>query len=205
MSTISPVFSSEPVLANHVPALETGFTPWDDTSDLFSFFNSSVYPVEVNPGLEKTNSSQIQNQSFHNSGVRDKPLNRTGSNRVSSDKAEWRKKRKLSNRKSAQRSRIKKQKHLEDVRRELSQLKIQNRELINRLRYVLYHCQRATIESDGLRLEHDVLREMLLNIRQALVMRQIQQQSSTCATWSCINSTVVTIQQNPSMIRDHVI
>lgn len=194
MSTFSPVFSSEPVFANHVPALETGFTPWD-ASDLFSFFNSPVSPMEMNPGLEKTNPSQIQNQSYSNPGLKDKPLDCTGSNDVD----ERRKKRKLSNRKSAQRSRIKKQKHLEDVRIELNKLKIENRELENRLRHVLYHCQREQMENDSLRLEHRVLHEKLLNLRQALVMRQIQQ-SSTCATWSCINSTVVTVLQNPSII-----
>ncbi|CAL9245037.1 unnamed protein product [Arabidopsis halleri] len=193
MSTFSPVF------ANHVPALETGFTPWD-ASDLFSIFNPPVLPMEVIPGLEKTNPSQIQNQSYSNPGLKDKPLDRTGSNVVD----ERRKKRKLSNRKSAQRSRIKKQKHLEDVRIELNKLEIENGELENRLRYVVYHCQREKMENDSLRLEHRVLHEKLLNLRQALVMRQIQQ-SSTCASWSCINSTVVTVQHNPSMIRNHVI
>lgn len=202
MSTISPVFLSEPLLPNHVPALETGFTPWD-ASDLFSIFNSPVSPMEVNPGLEKTNPSQIQNQSYSTPGLKDKPLNRTGSNGVSSDKDERQKKRKLSNRKSAQRSRARKQKHLEEMRSKLNQLKIENLELENRVRYVLYHCQREKMENDRLRLEHRILHEKLLNLRQALVMRQIQQ-SSTCATWSCVNSTVVTVQQNPSMIIDHV-
>ncbi|EOA14598.1 hypothetical protein CARUB_v10027849mg [Capsella rubella] len=195
---------SEPVLSNHVPALETGFTPWDDASDLFSIFNSPVRPMEVNPGLDKINPTQIQNQRYSSPGFKDKPLKHTGSSGVSSDKDDRRKKRKLSNRKSAQRSRIKKQKHLEDVRSKLNQLKFENRELKNRLRYVLYHCERAKMESDGLRLEHRALHEKLLSLRQALVMRQIQQ-NSTCATWSSVNTTVVTVQRNPSMMRDHVI
>lgn len=204
MSSISPVCSSEPIFTNHVPALETGFTPWD-ASDLFSIFDSPVSPMEVNPGLEKiTNSSQIQNQSYPTPCLEDKPLNRTGSNGAFSDKDERRKKRKLSNRESARRSRMKKQKHLEDIRSQLNQLKTENRVLVNRLRYVLDQCQRAKVENDRLRLEHRILHENLFNLRQALMLRQIQQ-SSTCATWSCINSTVVTVRQNPSMIENHVI
>ncbi|XP_010463712.1 PREDICTED: basic leucine zipper 43-like [Camelina sativa] len=205
MSTISPVLSSEPILSNQLPAWETGFTSWGEESDLFSIFNSPVSPMEINPGLDKTNPSQIQNQRYSSPGLKDKqPLHHTSSNGVSSDKDERRKKRKLSNRKSAQRSRIKKQKHLEDVRSKLNQLKFENRELDNRRRYVLYHCERIKMENDRLRLEHHALHEKLLNLRQALVMRQIQQ-NSTCATWSCVNSTIVTVNRNPSMMRDHVI
>ncbi|XP_010484440.1 PREDICTED: basic leucine zipper 43-like [Camelina sativa] len=205
MSTISPVLSSEPVLSNQVPAWETGFTPWDE-SDIFSIFSSPVSPMEVNPGLDKTNPSPIQNQRYSSPGLKDQqPLkNPTGSNVVSSVKDERRKKRKLSNRKSAQRSRIKKQKHLEDVRSKLNQLKFKNRELHNRRLYVLYHCERVKMENDRLRLEHHALHEKLLNLRQALAMRQIQQ-NSACATWSCVNSTVVTVNRNHSMMRDHVI
>ncbi|VVB18172.1 unnamed protein product [Arabis nemorensis] len=204
MSSISPVFPSEPVLANHVPALESGFTPWDDASDLFSIFDSPVSPAEINPGLEKKNPCQIQNQSYFNPRLKDIPLNRTGSNDAFSENDERRKKRKLSNRESARRSREKKQKHLEDMSSQLNQLKIENQALVNQFRYVLDQCQRAKMENARLRLEHHILHEKLLNLRQALVLRQIQQ-SSTCATWSCINSTVVTVQQNPSMITNHVI
>ncbi|KAG2327173.1 hypothetical protein Bca52824_009901 [Brassica carinata] len=175
MSSTFPVFSSELVLPNYVPALESGFPLWDDAPDLFSIFGSLVCPVEVNPGLEKTNL----------------------------DKDERRKKRKRSNRESARRSRIKKQKHLEDVRSQLNQLNTDNRDLVNRLRYVMHHCQHAKMENDRLRLEHQTLHDKLLNLRQALVLRQ-SQQSSTCVTWSCVDSTVVTVHQNPSMITEHV-
>ncbi|CAH8364067.1 unnamed protein product [Eruca vesicaria subsp. sativa] len=201
MSSIFPVFSSEP---GSCSVLETGFTPWDDASDLFSMFDSPVCPVEVNPGLEKTNSFPIQTKNNSNPGLEDKPFNQTGLNVFLPDKDERRKKRKRSNRESARRSRIKKQKHIEEVKSHLNQLTTKNRELVNRLRYVMHYCQRAKMENDRLRLEQQILHDKLLNFRQALVLRQVQQ-SSTCATCSCVDSTVVTVHQNPSMIRDHLI
>ncbi|KAL0721562.1 hypothetical protein Bca4012_036161 [Brassica carinata] len=203
MSSTFPVFSSELVLPNYVPALESGFPLWDDAPDLFSIFGSLVCPVEVNPGLEKTNLGQAQNKNYPNPGLQDKPFNQSGLNVFLPDKDERRKKRKRSNRESARRSRIKKQKHLEDVRSQLNQLNTDNRDLVNRLRYVMHHCQHAKMENDRLRLEHQTLHDKLLNLRQALVLRQ-SQQSSTCVTWSCVDSTVVTVHQNPSMITEHV-
>lgn len=189
MSSNFTVFSSEPGTCS---ALESGLTPWNHASDIFSMFDSPVCPVEVNPGLEKTNSCPIQTRNDPNPGLEDTHL---------PDKDERRKKRKKSNRESARRSRIKKQKHLEEVRSQLNQLNTENRDLVNRLRYFMHHCQHAKMESDRLRLEHKVLLDKLLNLRQALVLRQVQQ-SSTCA---CVESTVVTVyHQNPSMIWDHV-
>ncbi|ESQ31264.1 hypothetical protein EUTSA_v10005352mg, partial [Eutrema salsugineum] len=175
MSSLSPVFSSEPALAS-------GFTTWD-ASDLFTILDdTSLCPVEVNPGPGNTNSCQIQNQCYPNPGFKDKPFNQTGLNVVLPDKDDRREKRKKSNRESARRSRMKQQKHLEDVRSQFHQLKRDNRELENQLRYAMHHCQHAKIEKDRLRLEHHILQEKLLNLRQVLVLRQIQQ-SSTCASW----------------------
>ncbi|KAL0692099.1 hypothetical protein Bca4012_059279 [Brassica carinata] len=203
MSSILPGFLSQPIVPNHVQTLETRFTPWDDhASDLFSIFDSPVCPVEVNPAVEKPNSCQTLNNPCPD--MEDKPFNLTGLNVIFPKKDERQKKRKKSNRESARRSRMKKQKYLDDLRSQLNQLNTENRQLGNQLRYVMHHCQHANMENDRLRLEHQILHEKLLNLRQALVLRQIQQ-SSTCATWSCVNSTVVTVHQNPSMLRDHVI
>ncbi|KAF8059542.1 hypothetical protein N665_1229s0006 [Sinapis alba] len=199
MSSIFPVFSSEP---GNCSALESGLTPWDDSPDLSSIFDSLVCPMEVNPGLEKTNPCQSQNKNNLNPGLEDKPFNQTGLiNVFLPDKDERRKKRKRSNRESARRSRLRKQKHVEEVRSQLNKLNIENRDLVNRLRYVMHHCQHAKMESDCLRLEHKLLHDKLLNLRQALVLRQVQQSS----TRACVDSTVVTVRQNPSMIKDHVI
>ncbi|KAJ4887586.1 basic leucine-zipper 5 [Raphanus sativus] len=205
MSSILPGFLSQPEVANHVLTLETRFIPWDDgASDLLSIFDSPVCPVEVNPAVEKKNSCQILNKSHSCPDMEDKPSNLTGLNVCFPKRDEWQKKRKKSNRESARRSRMKKQRYLDDLRSQLNQLNTENREIGNQLRYVMHYCQHANMENDRLRLEHKILHEKLLNLRQALVLRQIQQ-SSTCATWSCVNSTVVTVHQNTSMLRDHVI
>ncbi|CAA7055955.1 unnamed protein product [Microthlaspi erraticum] len=192
MSTISPVFSSKPGLLTPVPAFGTGFTPWD-ISNLFSVFDS---PMDQIPG------------SVHEY-VTSGSINRTGSDAdpiPTANTDERSKKRKLSNRESAKRSRVKKQKHLEEMSIQLNQLNIENRELVNQLGYALYHCQRTKMENDRLRLEHRILEEKLMNIRQILMFLQIEQ-SSNCAMWSYSydNSTVVTVQQDPSSITNHVI
>ncbi|CAN8278473.1 unnamed protein product [Cochlearia groenlandica] len=154
MSTISPVYSYEPGLVSSVSAFETGFTPWD-ISSLSSLFNySSITPIPNYP----------------NPGSVDNYSNQTGSNISPADNTDdhRRKKRKLSNRESAKRSRMKKQKHLEDMNFQLNRLKIENRELVNQLRYVLNHCQLAKKENDRLRVEHRVLLDKLFNIRQVI-------------------------------------
>ncbi|XP_010503643.1 PREDICTED: bZIP transcription factor 11-like [Camelina sativa] len=181
MSTISPVFSAEPSLATFVPAFETGFTPWD-ISHLFSVFDSSLDPIQ-SPAHDFAS------------------VNRTSSDVAPTEENthERKKKRKLSNRESAKRSREKKQKHLEEMSIQLNQLKTQNHELTNQLRYVSYHCQRTNTENERLRLENRILQDKLLNIRQVLMFRQIER-SLNCSTWPCDNSTVVTVQQDPSMI-----
>ncbi|KAG2311592.1 hypothetical protein Bca4012_026053 [Brassica carinata] len=189
MSTISPVFSCEPGLTTPVPAFETGFTSWD-IPHLYLFLDSSSTNIIPDSAHEYLNPGSV---------------NRTGSNVDPTDCTdERRKKRKLSNRESAKRSRVKKQKHLEEMSIQLNQLKIQNRELETQLRYVYYHCQRTKMENDRLRLEHHMLHDTLLNIRQVLMFRQIER-SLECATWPYDNSTVVTVQQEPSAVTNHVI
>ncbi|KAF2543111.1 hypothetical protein F2Q70_00036065 [Brassica cretica] len=189
MSTISPVFSCEPGLTAPVQASEGGFTSWD-ISHLFSFLDSSSTNIIPDSASEY---------------LRPGSVNRTGSNVDLTDCTdERRKKRKSLNRESAKRSRVKKQKHLDEISVQLNQLKIQNRKLKNQLRYIYYHCQRTKMENDRLRLEHRMLHDTLLNVRQVLMLCQIES-SSECATWSYDNSTVVTVQQDPSVITNHVI
>ncbi|KAF8098489.1 hypothetical protein N665_0266s0057 [Sinapis alba] len=168
MSTISPVISCEPGLTTHVPAFETGFTPWD-ISHLFSVFDSSMNLIP-----HSTQEYLIPDSSVNRSGPDVVPIDNHTDER--------RKKRKLSNRESAKRSRVKKQKHLEDMNIQLNQLKTENRELENQIRYVLHHSQRTETENNRLRLEQRMLHSTLLNIRQVLMLHQIDR-SSDCVTW----------------------
>ncbi|KAF8104910.1 hypothetical protein N665_0166s0089 [Sinapis alba] len=167
MSTISPVISCEPGLTTHVPSFETGFTPWD-ISHLFSVFDSSMNLIPHSAQEYLSPDS----------------VNRSGPDVVPMDSYtdERRKKRKLSNRESAKRSRVKKQKHLEDMNIQLNQLKTENGELENQIRYVLHHFQRTETENNRLRLEQRMLHSTLLNIRQVLMLHQIDR-SSDCVTW----------------------
>ncbi|KAH0911736.1 hypothetical protein HID58_035057 [Brassica napus] len=131
-------------------------------------------------------------------------VNRSGPDVVATDSYtdERRKKRKLSNRESAKRSRVKKQKHLEEMNIQLNQLKIENRELENQIRYVIQHFQRTETENNRLRLEQRLLHSTLLNIRQVWMLHQIDR-SSDYVTWPYDENTRVTVQHDPSA-RIHV-
>ncbi|CAF2046374.1 basic leucine zipper 4 [Brassica rapa] len=189
MSTIHPVLSCEPGQTTHVPAFETGFTPWDN-SHLFSVFDSSMNKIT---------------HSVHEYLSPDS-VNRSGPDVVATDSYtdERRKKRKLSNRESAKRSRVKKQKHLEEMNIQLNQLKIENRELENQIRYVIQHFQRTETENNRLRLEQRLLHSTLLNIRQVWMLHQIDR-SSDYVTWPYDENTRVTVQHDPSVITNHII
>ncbi|KAJ4714684.1 basic leucine zipper 43-like [Melia azedarach] len=183
LSAFSAMFSSETMIGNHFPAFENGFTPWD-CQDPFSTPNQSPNPVVSSSGSDEPNQNQTNSTS-----VSDDP------NPTVSIIDERKLRRMISNRESARRSRMRKQKHLENLRNQVNRLRVENRELTNRLRFVLYHCERVRTENDRLRSEHSMLRQRLSEIRQILVYRQLQQVTSA---WPC-NSTVPS-EQIPSLI-----
>ena len=80
---------------------------------------------------------------------------------------------------------MRKQKHLENLRNQVNRLRVENRELTNRLRFVLYHFQRVRTENDRLRSEHAMLRQKLYDTR---LLRQLQQFSTPATT----NTTTTT-------------
>ncbi|KAF5749688.1 hypothetical protein HS088_TW03G00013 [Tripterygium wilfordii] len=175
LSTIPAMFSSETMIGNPFPSFENGFTPWD-CSDFFSSVDQlSPKPVGSSSGSEEPN----------------RTVNSDDSNREDlSLKIDERKRRRMiSNRESARRSRMRKQKHLENLRNQVNRLKMENRELTNRLRFVLHHVQRIRMDNDRLITEHSILRQKLSNIHQMLALRQLQQQFTL--TWPC-NSTNIT-------------
>ena len=165
------------------PAFESGFTPWD-CSELYST-TQSLGPAISGSGSDEPN--QNQNQTNLNSGL-DEP------NQPVSIIDERKKRRMISNRESARRSRVRKQKHLENLRNQVSRLRIENRELTNRLRFVLYHCHRVRTDNARLQSEYSMLRQKLSDIRQILLFNQLQQFSSA---WPCNNVTVMSEQTLP--------
>ncbi|KAH7566723.1 hypothetical protein ACOSP7_023347 [Xanthoceras sorbifolium] len=164
-STIPALFlSSETLLGDLFSDIENGFTPWDG-ADLYSAIQSPK-PVGSSSGSDETN------------------VNRTNSNSGSDDQNlpvsvidERKRRRMISNRESARRSRMRKQKHLENLRNQVNRLKLENRELTNRLQIVMHHCQRVWTDNDRLQSEHIMLRKKLSEIRRILVFRQLQQYS----------------------------
>ncbi|GER31005.1 basic-leucine zipper transcription factor family protein [Striga asiatica] len=84
----------------------------------------------------------------------------------------------ISNRDSARRSRMRKQKHLEDLRDQVNRNKVVNRELMNRLRLVVHQTQMFCAENEFLRSEAAVLRQRLWDVRQVLLTRQLLNQPS---------------------------
>ncbi|KAH6796793.1 hypothetical protein C2S52_021347 [Perilla frutescens var. hirtella] len=107
----------------------------------------------------------------------------------------------ISNRESARRSRMRKQKHLENLRNQLNRLRIDNRELLNRVTAAVQTEQLIRWENERLRSEAVVLRQRLWNVRQVLVVRQLQQHLNPSA-WPCNNVTSINgqSQQNCSLI-----
>ncbi|XVF61397.1 hypothetical protein PTKIN_Ptkin08bG0126200 [Pterospermum kingtungense] len=185
LPTVPTIFSSSSMLNNDpFPAFESGFTPWDDCSELFSNTPS------IGPATSGSGSDELpQNQTNSNSYL-DEP------NKPVSIIDERKRKRMISNRESARRSRMRKQKHLENLRSQVNRLKIENRELTNRLRLVLSHCHGVRTDNDRLQAEHSMLRQKLWDIRQILLFKQLQQFSSA---WPCNNVTLMS-EQTPPLI-----
>ncbi|CAN8328391.1 unnamed protein product [Cochlearia groenlandica] len=85
-------------------------------------------------------------------------------------------KRMESNRESARRSRMRKQTHIDNLRNQVNRLDLENRELQNRLRLVIYQFQRMSTDNNRLMTEQEILRLKLSEMRRILIIRQLQQQ-----------------------------
>ncbi|KAJ4844199.1 hypothetical protein Tsubulata_000877 [Turnera subulata] len=188
LSAISP---SNPLAVTRSPfhSFENGFTPWDCCFETSPDDDQSPKPA----GSGSTSGSDGPNRSGWN------PANsNSGSeepNPLASPIDERKQRRMISNRESARRSRMRKQKHLENLRNQVNRLRVENRDLSNRLRLVLYHCHAVRTDNDRLRSEHTILRKKLSDIRQILMIRQLQQFTSA---WPCNNINMS--EQIPSLI-----
>ncbi|TYH28891.1 hypothetical protein ES288_A02G180200v1 [Gossypium darwinii] len=164
--TIPAGFSSDSMVDfDQFPGFETGFTPWD-CSETFPPTTQSIEPAGSGSGSDETN----QNQTNSNSSL---------------DRTEP----------TARRSRMRKQKHLENLRNQVNRLRIENRELNNRLKFLLCHCHCVKTDNDRLRSEYSILRQKLSDIRQILLFKQLQQHSSA---WPCYNVATMS-DQIPSL------
>lgn len=213
ISTFPSIFpSSDSILGNPFPSFDGGFTPWDcqelfpaalppfpKPADVTSNSSGSGDPAQSpkpilsgscsdEPELEPDNSNLAEPKS--GSGGAGEP------SRPASVVDERKRRRMISNRESARRSRMRKQKHLENLRNQVNRLRVENRELTNRLRFVTYHVQRVRTDNARHRAEQALLRQNLYDIRQILLFRQLQQLPP--ATWPPCNTVVS--EQNQSLI-----
>ncbi|XP_027362135.1 basic leucine zipper 4-like [Abrus precatorius] len=167
---LSALSSSDPLLLNPFSALDGGFTPWD-CPDFFTFEPTSPNPVTSSSGSDDPNQTHAE----------EKPASEE-SNRVASVMEERKRRRMISNRESARRSRMRKQRHLENLRNQVNLFRIENRDLNNGLQFLLHCCNRVRTENDWLRNERTMLRQKLSEINQMLVFQQLQPFSSA---WPC--------------------
>ncbi|KAL8217856.1 hypothetical protein R6Q57_021229 [Mikania cordata] len=87
---------------------------------------------------------------------------------------ENKKKRMISNRESARRSRIRKQKHLEDTKNQVTRYKTANQQLMNRLRCVNHNGHIVRQENQRLQLESVMLQRKLNHLRRLLIVPELQ-------------------------------
>ncbi|XP_044512064.1 basic leucine zipper 4-like [Mangifera indica] len=122
-----------------LPVLETGFT-CDEVEELLSLLSS-------------------EDSGTPNSGSE-------GSNREAYTVDEKKRRRMISNRESARRSRWRKKRHLENLTEELNQLKVQNRELKTKLSWALSKSQLVWRENEQLTSEFVALWGKLSQLNQ---------------------------------------
>ncbi|KAL0377934.1 UNVERIFIED_CONTAM: Basic leucine zipper 4 [Sesamum radiatum] len=151
---------------------------------------SNPAPVTPNSGSTEPNRNSSKNLSSGSDRSHSKkitPRSDGTSSRLGPVVDERKRRRMISNRESARRSRMRKQKHLENLRNQANRFKVGNREVMNRLRLVVHQTQMIQAENERLRSEAAVLRQRLWDIRQVLVVRQLQQHLNPSA-WPLINN-----------------
>ncbi|KAI3832190.1 hypothetical protein MKX03_012749 [Papaver bracteatum] len=144
----------------------SGFTPWEDQE-----FMSSLFLPQQQDHIYSSN----------NNSCSDNEPNQPASNDNFVVVDERRKRRMISNRESARRSRMRKERHLQDLRNQMNRMKIENQDLANRLAFINQSNQVLRRDNDRLRYESSFLRRRLSDIRRTLIFRQLQSLSSSSA------------------------
>ncbi|KAI3665636.1 hypothetical protein L6452_44265 [Arctium lappa] len=165
-----------------------GFSPWDTQENPFLFtqqepvFSFSCSGSDNSTPKTNTSDDGATNPPEEHEAVVD----------------ERKRRRMISNRESARRSRMRKQKHLENLRNELNRFKTGNRELTNRLRFVNRHGQILREENRSLRSESVMLQQKLWEIRQVLIVGRRFNHQLIPSAWPCNNNVTTNIyEQNP--------
>lgn len=186
LSSFPAMLSSDGFFGTPFPAFEGGFTPWYCQEPTFPFqqdepvfgLDPTQEPVFSNSGSDNSNPIHISS----NSGSNEENRKRNSSNSGSDDPPivdERKRRRMISNRESARRSRMRKQKHLEDLRNEVNRLKFEKRDMMNQLRLFTHHSQILQTENELLRSKSVMLQQKLWDMHQDLVVRQLEQQLSS--------------------------
>ncbi|KAK9284749.1 hypothetical protein L1049_023926 [Liquidambar formosana] len=188
LSTFPAMLPSETMFGNPFPPCDGGFPPWDFQELM------SIIPSQNLVTVKSNSDDPTHNPPNFNS-------NSSGDGNPSGSVIDERKRRRMiSNRESARRSRMRKQKHLENLRNQANRLRIQNRDLRNRLRLVLYHCHVERNYNEQLQSEYSTLQKRLAGIRQIMYLRELQHFSPA---WPCnITTTPITSvnEQTTSLI-----
>ncbi|CAN1191353.1 bZIP transcription factor 44 [Linum perenne] len=221
LSTVHPTLSAESMLENpSFSSFDYDFPTLDDTfdyylpQDMLTFFNQEGDDDELifaplgnipPPQPEAAGSEEFEEKPNVTSSEDNQTLKPIVEfvGPVTSVVDERKRRRMVSNRESARRSRMRKQKHLENLRNRVNRLRVENRELSDRFRFVSYHLNRVRADTDRLRSEHLMLRHKLANaVRRILMFRQL----SSAAAWPCNNINVflaaaaAASEQFPSLI-----
>ncbi|KAL5553573.1 hypothetical protein UlMin_040974 [Ulmus minor] len=122
-------------------------------------FNRSFYPNLIQPCQELNNLSQ-QSSSLSNNSTSDEADEHQM--RIIDER---RQRRMISNRESARRSRMRKQKHLDELWSQVLRLRSENNNLMNKLNHVSESHEKVLLENAGLKGELSDLRRMLTNIQ----------------------------------------
>ncbi|CAI9282800.1 unnamed protein product [Lactuca saligna] len=133
----------------------------DDIFPDFPHQNPLLFSSGSDNSTQKTNGSS--------SGSDDCGTNQWAVNMID----ERRRKRMISNRESAKRSRVRKQKHLENLKNQVTRYTMGNEELKNRLRFVNHNGQLVKRENDRLRSASLMLQETLSNLHQLLLVEDL--------------------------------
>lgn len=200
LSAAPDMFSS---FENLFPAFEPGLSPWAVSNDQEPPFvfqaQEPAWIVTPPPSSHEPESSNSLSGSYKHNQVLTTPdsdspqpiLNTCKNSSPVSVMDERKHKRMKSNRESARRSRMRKQKHLDNLRNQVNRLKVSNRQTMNRLSLLVHQNQSVRRENEYLRSESAMLRQRLWDIRQVLLVRQLQQKLNNPSAWPCNNFTSI--------------